>query len=205
MQPASALTVHRQGRLLRAVGLLLILPSCHVSQNGVGVTMATDQVMPASNDTVYVEAGSGAPQTPPVLPGAGDPSVPPNSYAHPGSLYGSTPASSGGSHYTVRSGDTLYAVARRHGITLSQLAEANGLSVTDHLRIGQTLLIPQAGATTTTHSYSGSSRSYTVRSVDTLSAIAHRFGVSLSALLRANGLSSAQAGHLRVGQKLIIP
>lgn len=202
-ESTSIMILKQQSRLLIAAGILAFLPSCSIKQNGVGVSMATDQVMPAANDTVYVEAGSGAPQTPPVMPGLGDSTVPANSYAHVNSSPGAVPAS--GESYTVRSGDTLYAVARRHGITLSKLAEANGLSVTDHLRIGQTLVIPRGSATTTTHSYGGSSRSYTVRSGDTLSSIAHRFGVSLSALLRANGLSSAQAGHLRVGQKLIIP
>lgn len=197
------MSLNRQSRLLIAAGILVLLPSCSIKQNGVGVSMGTDQVMPAASDTVYIEAGSGAPQTPPVMPGLGDSSVPANTFVHTGVTPGVVPAS--GTSYTVRSGDTLYAVARRNGITLSKLAEANGLSVTDHLRIGQTLIIPQGSGTTTTHGYGGSSRSYTVRSGDTLSSIAHRFGVSLSALLRANGLSSAQAGHLRIGQKLIIP
>ncbi|HHT48199.1 MAG TPA: LysM peptidoglycan-binding domain-containing protein [Firmicutes bacterium] len=43
--------------------------------------------------------------------------------------------------YTVKRGDTLYRVARRVGVSLSQLRSWNGLW-TDHLRVGQRLTIP---------------------------------------------------------------
>ncbi len=48
-------------------------------------------------------------------------------------------------------------------------------------------------------------RTYTVQSGDTLSGIAARFNVSVSALLEANGLTSEQGDALRLGQELIIP
>ena len=50
-----------------------------------------------------------------------------------------------GSSYTVRSGDTLYALARRHGVTTDALQRANGLDGAA-LRIGQTLVIPVGDA-----------------------------------------------------------
>lgn len=49
--------------------------------------------------------------------------------------------------YRVRSGDTLASIARRHGVSQSQIAAANGLSDRNRLSLGQTLRIPgSAGA-----------------------------------------------------------
>lgn len=45
--------------------------------------------------------------------------------------------------YTVQSGDSLWSVASRHGVTSEALAAANGLTGTS-LRVGQTLVIPSA-------------------------------------------------------------
>lgn len=44
--------------------------------------------------------------------------------------------------YTVRSGDTLYALSQRWGISLDDLLEANGLAEGGTLAIGQVLIIP---------------------------------------------------------------
>lgn len=56
-------------------------------------------------------------------------------------LAGAMPAAVGGRHYEVRPGDTLGAIAQRHGIGLQRLARLNGLENPDRLRIGQRLLI----------------------------------------------------------------
>ncbi|MBX9461777.1 MAG: peptidoglycan DD-metalloendopeptidase family protein [Aquamicrobium sp.] len=52
-----------------------------------------------------------------------------------------------GRSYTVASGDTLNAIARRTGVSAEALKQANGLS-SGLIRIGQTLTIPAAGAPT---------------------------------------------------------
>jgi LysM repeat protein len=44
--------------------------------------------------------------------------------------------------YTVIAGDTLYSLAERFGISVKELAEANGLPENAPLRIGQRLIIP---------------------------------------------------------------
>jgi membrane-bound lytic murein transglycosylase D len=49
--------------------------------------------------------------------------------------------------YTVRKGETLLAVARRFGVSRSDVAEANNISVKARLRPGQDLIIPRAPAT----------------------------------------------------------
>ncbi|MCB1508925.1 MAG: peptidoglycan DD-metalloendopeptidase family protein [Hyphomicrobiaceae bacterium] len=51
-----------------------------------------------------------------------------------------------GGSYVVASGDTLYGIARRHGVSTSQLMAANGIADANQIRIGQRLVIP--GATT---------------------------------------------------------
>ena len=51
------------------------------------------------------------------------------------------PAPSAGGNYTVASGDTLYGIARKTGVSVSQIREANGLS-DGSIRIGQKLVIP---------------------------------------------------------------
>jgi peptidoglycan lytic transglycosylase D len=45
--------------------------------------------------------------------------------------------------YTVRSGDTLFSIAQRHGVTVTELAELNGLHDRHHLSIGQRLRLPE--------------------------------------------------------------
>ncbi len=49
--------------------------------------------------------------------------------------------------YVVKRNDTLYGLARRHGISVSQLADRNGLDAKAQLFIGQHLLIPSKAPT----------------------------------------------------------
>jgi murein DD-endopeptidase MepM/ murein hydrolase activator NlpD len=51
-------------------------------------------------------------------------------------------ASTSGLGHTVRSGDTLWSIARRYGVSVDALARANGLRPKERLRVGQHLVIP---------------------------------------------------------------
>lgn len=110
---------------------------------------------------------------------------------------GSTPPPSSGQGnvilHTVRSGDTLWQLANRYGTTVDAIKQANGLT-SDNLSIGQVLRIPVSQ----TDSYF----QYTVRSGDTLWLLANRFGTTVDAIKKLNGLTS---DSLRVGQVLRIP
>src|SRR6266536_4256371 len=44
--------------------------------------------------------------------------------------------------YIVQRNDTLYGIARRYGISMSQLAERNGLAKDAHIFVGQHLFVP---------------------------------------------------------------
>ncbi len=107
--------------------------------------------------------------------------------------------------YIVRPGDTLWAIATRHGTTIAAIKQANGLA-SNVIYTGQRLVISgSSGATTRTGTASASSGSqvYSVRRGDTLAAIAYRYGTTASAIARTNGL--ANPNYIYPGQQLRIP
>jgi len=104
--------------------------------------------------------------------------------------------------YTVQPGDTLWEIARAFGTTVDRLAAANGLRRRSTLRPGQRLVIPEDARRARRGTRAASGRGYRVRPGDTLYGIARRFGVSVRALKRANGLRS---NLIRPGQRLTIP
>jgi N-acetylmuramoyl-L-alanine amidase len=61
-------------------------------------------------------------------------------------------------NYTVRSGDSLWAISQANGITVNELAEANGLNPDNVLPIGTQLVIPGSGGATDSSSSGGSSQ-----------------------------------------------
>lgn len=107
---------------------------------------------------------------------------------------GTIPSSS--SVYTVRSGDTLYLIAKRFGVTVTALKQANGLS-SDYLSVGYRLVIP------TTSASQASQATYQVKSGDSVYLIAKAYGISMDALRQANNLGSNPV--IYPGQILKIP
>jgi N-acetylmuramoyl-L-alanine amidase len=105
---------------------------------------------------------------------------------------------SGGGAYVVQPGDTLSAIAARAGISVGQLAAANGLDPNGVLLSGSTLQLSGSSSGTavrvsTSSSSSASSGatiggSYVVQPGDTLSAIAARAGTTVAQLAVDNGL-----------------
>jgi len=126
---------------------------------------------------------------------------------------------SGGSLYTVKPGDTLSGIAARHGVKLSEVFSRNGLNMRSVIYPGQKIRIgtaapapvrtaapkpaPARPAAPKPAAAPAGSGSYTIKSGDTLSGIAARHGVKLSAVLSANRLTMSSI--IYPGNKLVIP
>lgn len=104
-------------------------------------------------------------------------------------------AAAGASTYQLRFGDTLGAVARRFGVPVAALAAHNGISDPDRVQAGHVLRIPGPNAAP-----AASARTHVVRQGETLGLLARRYGTTVSALVRANGL--ADPHRIRIGQRL---
>jgi membrane-bound lytic murein transglycosylase D len=106
--------------------------------------------------------------------------------------------------HIVRSGESLWSISRRYGMTVDQLAKANNLRTTSVLKPGQRLSVRAGGdgATRVASAAAGPATrtiSYKVQSGDTLSSIARRFSVTVKQLMAWNGLTSSQ---IKRGQSL---
>ncbi len=90
--------------------------------------------------------------------------------------------------YTFRSGDTVYSLARRYGISPNEILEYNGIEDPGRIAKGQTIRLPG------------------VREIsrgDTLYGLSRRYGVSLSDLLEANELDEDDT--VFIGDTVVIP
>ena len=94
--------------------------------------------------------------------------------------------------YQVQKGDTLYGIANKYGISLSELKAINNLT-NDNLAVGQLINVPSGLSSVNT---------YTVDKGDTLYSIGKKFNINIDKLKDVNNLTS---NMLSIGQKLIIP
>ncbi|MCP3764908.1 glycoside hydrolase family 18 protein [Domibacillus sp. A3M-37] len=93
--------------------------------------------------------------------------------------------------YVVKSGDTLFQIARRYGTTIQAINKANQLPNPAQLVIGQALVIPVSG------------RFHLIAAGDSLWKISRQYGVTVEEIVRINGLS--QSAPLQIGRQLRIP
>lgn len=120
--------------------------------------------------------------------------------------------------YRVAAGDTLSSIAAAHGVALADLVAANPMADPNLVAVGAVLTIPAGGGgggaggatpsagaapASPAPTPSAAAASYTVQAGDTLSGIAGRYGVSVSAITGANGI--ADAGLVVAGRTLRIP
>jgi len=138
------------------------------------------------------------------VPGTTDSTTPETS--KPDSNQGSDTTTGTSGSYTVKAGESLYAIATKHGMTVNQLRELNNLSGS-LIHPGQSLKVSGSSVVsnettqenttdslssdnTSTNTPSSTSGTYTVQRGDSLYAIAIKHGMTLSQLQSLNGLSS---------------
>jgi len=93
-------------------------------------------------------------------------------------------------HILVRRGDTLYGIARRHGIPIRKLIEENRLRPPYVIYPGKTLKTPGA-------------RIHVAQAGETAYGVARRYGVDMGSLVRINNIRPPY--RLRAGQRLRLP
>jgi len=113
------------------------------------------------------------------------------------------PADVGATH-TIARGENLYRIALKYGVTVKALVELNGLYNADQVMAGQQLTIPgSAAASSVSYQPQHASTTHTVQTGETLTSIAHRYGVSLWTLVQVNNVSNPAL--IMSGQTLVIP
>lgn len=111
----------------------------------------------------------------------------------------SKPQTSSETIYIVKKGDTLSGIASKYGTTYQVLASYNGISNPNLIGVGQTIKIPNG---TMSHITNTSSRTYIVKSGDTLSSIAKKYGTTYQKIAKDNNISNPN--KIYPGQKLTI-
>lgn len=127
------------------------------------------------------------------------------------------------STYTVTRGDSLWTIAKKHNLSVAELAKLNNLSAGVALRPGQKLMIPVKGAApapaaaapatdaprnlgTLTQqpkaSVHAEGSTHVVAAGESLGVIARKYGVTVGDIATANNLNGPT---IRAGQKLVIP
>lgn len=93
--------------------------------------------------------------------------------------------------YRVKTGETLSGIAKRNGLTVESLAEANDLQDRDKIHAGQVLKVPSDCVV------------HSVKQGETLSDIARMYSVDLNVIGSRNGLSNLD--RIAVDQKINVP
>jgi LysM repeat protein len=119
------------------------------------------------------------------------------------------------STYTVQRGDSLWSIAKKHQLTVAELAKANNLPAGAALQPGKKLIIPgkagaaaaeapkeTAAAPAPAKVASAETTTHIVQPGESLGLIARKFNVTVGEIAAANNLTGPT---IRAGQKLVIP
>lgn len=155
-----------------------------------GESVPYQPVNPPADNPTYSQAAyeeNTASQVTPVAP------------SHSPAAAPSAPAAS--TTHTVVKGDTLGGIARKYGVTSAAIKQANGMT-SDTVVLGKQLSIPGASGPVARSAPAAGGKTHTVVKGDTLAKISRKYGVSVDALKKANGMSS---DTVVLGSKLRIP
>jgi murein DD-endopeptidase MepM/ murein hydrolase activator NlpD len=114
----------------------------------------------------------------------------------------------GGAPVTVTRGETVESLARKHGVPAMAIMQTNGFRAGTVLRPGQRVVIPRYVSTHVPQVAAAApparpAHVHTVEPGESLTAIAHKYGVTLAALAQANNIKSY--ARVSAGDRLTIP
>jgi murein DD-endopeptidase MepM/ murein hydrolase activator NlpD len=105
--------------------------------------------------------------------------------------------------HKVKAGETLTRIAKKYGVPIKSIAQANNLKSIDHLQIGEKLVIP-VDAKTLNAGGSADGTWHTIQPGDTLISIARKHNIKdWKELQKINNISSPK--HLKIGQEIFVP
>jgi len=133
-----------------------------------------------------------------------------------------TQAQEGPRQHVVKTGENLYRIALQYGLSVDQVAQANGITDYSRVYVGQVLVIPAQNAAATTAvvtmptptavittettnvtTAAASTSTYVVARGDTIKTIAAKFNVTWQSIVSANNLTNPNL--IYPGQQLVIP
>lgn len=100
--------------------------------------------------------------------------------------------------YTVKRGDTLWGIAKKFGVTVSAVVNANNIRNPNLIYVEEVFIIPHM-----TSAESFEYTLYTVRRGDTLWGISRKFGTSINSIVALNGIKNPNL--IYVGEVFKIP
>jgi LysM repeat protein len=153
-------------------------------------------------EAFFLTATAGGPIIAPTLPPATfEPGVPTATFA---------PVPGNNCTYVVVAGDNLFRISMNYNMTPQELATANGIPNMNSILVGTTLTIPNCGTSggnpvpgATAVPGTGTGGTYTVQQGDTLFKISLQFGVPVTSIAAANGISNINL--ILINQQLVIP
>jgi LysM repeat protein len=182
---------------------------------------ASPEITAAPDPTAAALPAVGTPASGPILYSPTRPGTPAATAVEAQPVSGVVPAST----YTVGANDSLWLVAKKNHLKVSELAAANNLKLSATLHPGQKLIIPAkagdvaaggdlrpadlatapagAPAAAPAAKMPGESVKHVVRPGETLGAIARKYGVKLGDIATVNNISDPKKIH--PGQVLVIP
>lgn len=105
-------------------------------------------------------------------------------------------------YYTVQRGDTLWAIARKYGTTIQEIAQMNGIKNVNLIYPGEVLRIHTNSNVPGSESNGVGKTYYTIKRGDTLWGISRRYGTTVQNLVSWNNIQNPNL--IYPGQRLII-
>jgi LysM repeat protein len=186
-----------------AVGQELIIPDASIDETTESVesTKATDgaEAVEAAEESETTESAEDAESTESTEDAESTEGAESTEDAGTTEAEESTPDESAEITHVVQSGENLYRISLKYGVSMIEIARVNGLTDFNQLNVGQELIIP------TVESTDGESEEVTheVQEGETVFSIAFQRGIAWTNLVEANDISSPYT--LELGQVLVIP